>query len=33
ALAQLERDRDTLSGARERRAEAEASLSERRSML
>jgi uncharacterized protein YhaN len=33
ALAQLERDRDTLSGARERRAEAEASLTERRSML
>jgi len=33
ALAQLERDRDTLSGARERRAEADASLTERRSML
>ena len=33
ALAQLERDRDTLSGARERRAEAEISLTERRSML
>jgi DNA repair exonuclease SbcCD ATPase subunit len=33
ALAQLERDRDTLSGARERRAEAEGSLGERRSML
>ena len=33
ALAQLERDRDTLSGARERRADAEAALSERRGML
>jgi DNA repair exonuclease SbcCD ATPase subunit len=33
ALAQLERDRDTLSGARERRADAERSLVERRSML
>jgi DNA repair exonuclease SbcCD ATPase subunit len=33
ALAQLERDRDTLSGARERRAEADTSLTERRSML
>lgn len=33
ALAQLERDRDTLSGANERRAAAEADLSERRSML
>jgi DNA repair exonuclease SbcCD ATPase subunit len=33
ALAQLERDRDTLSGARERRAETEASLAERRSLL
>lgn len=33
ALAQLERDRDTLSGARERRAEAETALVERRSML
>ncbi len=33
ALAQLERDRDTLSGARDRRAEAEATLGERRSML
>jgi uncharacterized protein YhaN len=33
ALAQLERDRDTLSGARERRAEAETALAERRSML
>ena len=30
ALAQLERDRDALSGARERRAEAEAALAERR---
>ena len=33
ALAQLERDRDTLSGARERRAETEGSLAERRSLL
>ncbi len=33
ALAQLERDRDTLSGARERRADTEASLAERRSLL
>jgi DNA repair exonuclease SbcCD ATPase subunit len=33
ALAQLERDRDTLSGARERRADAEKRLVERRSML
>ncbi|HEX5148834.1 MAG TPA: AAA family ATPase [Candidatus Limnocylindrales bacterium] len=33
ALAQLERDRDTLSGARERRADAETALVERRSML
>ena len=33
ALAQLERDRDTMSGARERRAEAETALAERRSML
>jgi uncharacterized protein YhaN len=33
ALAQLERDRDTMSGARERRAEAESTLTERRSML
>ncbi|HEX2755614.1 MAG TPA: AAA family ATPase [Candidatus Limnocylindrales bacterium] len=33
ALAQLERDRDTLSGARERRSETETSLSERRSLL
>ncbi|MEA2519327.1 MAG: hypothetical protein QOF49_1407 [Chloroflexota bacterium] len=33
ALAQLERDRDTLSAARERRAETDASLVERRSML
>jgi uncharacterized protein YhaN len=33
ALAQLERDRDTLAGARERRAGIEASLAERRSML
>ncbi len=33
ALAQLERDRDTLSGARERRAETETSLAERRSLL
>ena len=32
-LAQLERDRDTLSGARERRADAERTLSERRSLL
>jgi DNA repair exonuclease SbcCD ATPase subunit len=33
ALAQLERDRDILSGARERRADADAALAERRSML
>jgi DNA repair exonuclease SbcCD ATPase subunit len=33
ALAQLERDRDTLSAARERRTESEASVAERRSML
>ena len=33
ALAQLERDRDTMSGALERRAEAETVLVERRSML
>jgi DNA repair exonuclease SbcCD ATPase subunit len=33
ALAQLERDRDTLSGARERRAETEASLTASRAML
>ncbi|MEP6639649.1 MAG: AAA family ATPase, partial [Chloroflexota bacterium] len=33
ALAQLVRDRDTLAGARERRAHAEASLGERRAML
>ena len=33
ALAQLERDRDTLSAARDRRADAETSLSERRSLL
>ena len=33
ALAQLERDRDALSGARERRAEAETALAERRSLL
>lgn len=33
ALAQLERDRDTMAGARERRAEAENALVERRSML
>ena len=33
ALAQLERDRDSLSGARERRADADAALAERRSML
>ncbi|HEX5825837.1 MAG TPA: AAA family ATPase [Candidatus Limnocylindrales bacterium] len=33
ALAQLERDRDTLSGARERRSEADVSLVERRSLL
>jgi DNA repair exonuclease SbcCD ATPase subunit len=32
-LAQLERDRDTLSGARERRTEAERNLAERRSLL
>jgi DNA repair exonuclease SbcCD ATPase subunit len=33
ALTQLERDRDSLSGARERRAESESALVERRSML
>jgi len=33
ALVQLERDRDTLSGARERRAETEMTLAERRSLL
>ena len=33
ALAQLERDRDTMATARDRRAEAEAILAERRSML
>ncbi|HEX5240575.1 MAG TPA: AAA family ATPase [Candidatus Limnocylindrales bacterium] len=33
ALMQLETDRDTLSGARERRTEAEATLKERRSLL
>ena len=33
ALAQLERDRDTLAGAREQRAETEAALVERRSLL
>ncbi|HUQ79284.1 MAG TPA: AAA family ATPase [Patescibacteria group bacterium] len=33
ALARLERDRDTLSGARERRAATETSLAERRSLL
>jgi DNA repair exonuclease SbcCD ATPase subunit len=33
ALDQLERDRDTLSGAKDRRAEAEAQLVERRAML
>jgi DNA repair exonuclease SbcCD ATPase subunit len=33
ALAQLEQDRDTLAGAREERAAAEASLAEQRSML
>lgn len=33
ALAQLERDRDALSGARERRSESEAGLTERRSLL
>jgi DNA repair exonuclease SbcCD ATPase subunit len=33
ALAQLERDRDTLAAARERRSETETSLAERRSML
>ena len=33
ALAQLERDRETLSGARERRTGTEAGLAERRSML
>ncbi len=33
ALAQLEKDRDTLSGARERRAEVDGTLAERRSLL
>ena len=33
ALAQLERDRDTLAGAKERRASSEADLGERRAML
>ena len=33
ALAQLERDRDSLSSARERRADAETSLAERRALL
>jgi len=33
ALAQLERDRDALSGSRERRADAEGALRERRSLL
>lgn len=33
ALAKLEQDRDALSGARDRRADAETSLAERRSML
>ncbi|HEY4632872.1 MAG TPA: AAA family ATPase [Candidatus Limnocylindrales bacterium] len=33
ALAQLERDRDTLSSARERRADADAALAERRALL
>ena len=33
ALAKLEQDRDSLSGARERRADAEGGLAERRSML
>ncbi len=33
ALAQLERDRDTLSAARDRRADAETALAERRSLL
>ncbi|HET9457983.1 MAG TPA: AAA family ATPase [Candidatus Limnocylindrales bacterium] len=33
ALAQLERDRDTLAGARERRAATDADLAERRSLL
>jgi uncharacterized protein YhaN len=33
SLTELERDRDTLSGARARRADADAALSERRSML
>ena len=33
ALGQLEHDRDTLSGARERRTETDASLAERRSLL
>src|SRR4029453_10889917 len=32
-LAQLERDRDALSGARERRVDSETALAERRSML
>ncbi len=33
ALAQLERDRDTLAGARERRVESDTALAERRSLL
>lgn len=33
SLAQLERDRDTMSGARERRSDAETALAERRGML
>ena len=33
ALSQLERDRDALSGARDRRAESEAALVERRGLL
>jgi DNA repair exonuclease SbcCD ATPase subunit len=33
ALAQLERDRDSLAGARDRRADAETALAERRSLL
>lgn len=33
ALAQLERDRDALSGARERRSDSESALTERRSLL
>jgi DNA repair exonuclease SbcCD ATPase subunit len=33
ALAQLERDRDTLSGARERRTDADTALAERRALL